>query len=74
MTYVEGHGVKDAHVLHWVREKDVDLAHLVPPKALCNRPVMVGEPTAPSRPCTNCARRKAAYENRARHRLFAYKV
>lgn len=73
-AYIEGHGVKDSHVLHWVHPREVEVAELVEPKALCNRPVTIGSPVEPSRPCTNCARRKAAYENRARHRSFAYRT
>lgn len=74
MTYVEGHGVKDEHVLHWVREADAELAEVVDPTAICGRPVKLGSPSAPSRPCMNCTRRKAARENRSRHRASAYRA
>lgn len=73
-TYIEGHGVKDGHVLHWVREKDAELAEVVDPTAICGRPAVLGSPSTPSRPCMNCARRKAAFENRSRHRAFAYRA
>lgn len=72
MDLVRTAGDGDPHVLHWARAEDVELAHLVQARGICGRPVRDRLPDLPSRPCMNCARRKAAYENRAAHRVTRY--